>query len=119
MSLVKDCAFRADERVGAAVGLAHVEHLREQEHLRPGLPDFYRCKIQKRGKYTKRPQSIPIGHKIYQMAVNYSKWTCSNLLHFLALENYPNWEFWYENIPSGNHVRVSIFVFRGFDLKLN
>jgi hypothetical protein len=25
-------------------------------------------------KYTKRPQNIPNGHKIYQMATKYTKW---------------------------------------------
>jgi hypothetical protein len=30
---------------------------------RPGLPDFSRSKIPKRGKYTKLPQNIPNGYE--------------------------------------------------------
>jgi hypothetical protein len=26
----------------------------------------------------------------------------SNLFHSKALKNYQNWNFWFENIPSGN-----------------
>jgi hypothetical protein len=32
---------------------------------RPGLPDFSWFNIPKRGKYTKSPQNIPNGHKMY------------------------------------------------------
>jgi hypothetical protein len=34
-----------------------------------GLPDFSWFKIPKQGKYTKLPQNIPNGHKIFPMAV--------------------------------------------------
>jgi hypothetical protein len=34
-----------------------------------GLPDFSWSKIPKRGKYTKLPQNIPNGHKIFPMAL--------------------------------------------------
>jgi hypothetical protein len=37
--------------------------------LKPGLPDFSRYNIPKRGKYTKWPQNIPNGHKIFPMAI--------------------------------------------------
>jgi hypothetical protein len=37
-----------------------------------GLPDFSLSNIPKRKKYTKLPQTIPKGHKLYQMAVKYS-----------------------------------------------
>jgi hypothetical protein len=39
-----------------------------------GLPDCSWYNIPKREKYTKLHQSIPNGHKIYQMAVKYTKW---------------------------------------------
>jgi hypothetical protein len=38
-------------------------------------------------KYTKWPQRIPNGR---QMAIKYN-----NII-------YPNWDFWFENMPSGN-----------------
>jgi hypothetical protein len=48
-------------------------------------------------KYTKWPQNIPNGHKIYQMATKYIKYTIARPSKF-----YPNWDFWFENMPSGN-----------------
>jgi hypothetical protein len=45
-------------------------------------------------KYTKRPQNVPNGHRIYQMAKH------------LRLQDPPKfsqiWDFWSENMPSGN-----------------
>jgi hypothetical protein len=35
----------------------------------PGLPDFSWSEIPKGGKYTKLPNNIPNGHKIFPMAV--------------------------------------------------
>jgi hypothetical protein len=50
-----------------------------------GLPDFSWFKNTKMGKiyqmttnYTKRPQTIPNGHKLYQTAINYPKWPYNN-----------------------------------------
>jgi hypothetical protein len=48
-------------------------------------------------------------HKIYQMAIEYTK-----LFRFKALQNLPKLGFWFENIPSGNpdlqpFLTVSIF----------
>jgi hypothetical protein len=43
-----------------------------------GLPDFSWSKHTKAGKmttnFTNRPQPLPNGQKLYQMAVKYSKW---------------------------------------------
>jgi hypothetical protein len=40
----------------------------------PGLPDFLDTIYQNGEKYTKIPQHyVPNGHKVYQMAVKYSK----------------------------------------------
>jgi hypothetical protein len=38
------------------------------------------------------------------MAVKYTKWTNNLLATFIAKhsKNYPNWDFWFENLPSGN-----------------
>jgi hypothetical protein len=43
--------------------------------LNAGLPDFYWFKHTKREKCTKLPQTIPNGHKIYQMTLEYCKWS--------------------------------------------
>jgi hypothetical protein len=45
-------------------------------HFSSGLPDFSWSKHSKLGKkYNKWPQTIPNGHKLYQMAIKYSKWS--------------------------------------------
>jgi hypothetical protein len=41
--------------------------------------------------YTKQLQTIPNGRKIYQT---------------FRSKMYQNWDFWYENVPSGNPVPV-------------
>jgi hypothetical protein len=48
--------------------------------------------------------TLTYDHKIYEMAVKYSKLS-SNIHPFSILMSskiYPNWDFWFENIPSGN-----------------
>jgi hypothetical protein len=47
---------------------------------------------------------LPKGHKIYQMAVIYSKWPPTILNIFIPRPSkiYPNLDFWFENLPSGN-----------------
>jgi hypothetical protein len=39
-----------------------------------GLPDFSWFNLPTREKYSKLPQNIPNGHKIYQIAENYTEW---------------------------------------------
>jgi hypothetical protein len=49
-------------------------------------------------------QNVPNGHKIPQISVQYSNWPL-NILTFSNLRHskiYPNWDFWFENKPSGN-----------------
>jgi hypothetical protein len=60
--------------------------------------------IPKRQNYTKWPQNVPNGHKIYRSAVNLTKRPLKNpsIFHCKAFQIYPNWGFWLENIPSGN-----------------
>jgi hypothetical protein len=54
------------------------------------------------GKYTKLPLNYHIAiPRMYQMAVIYSKWH-TNLSIPKPCKMYPNWDFWFENIPSGN-----------------
>jgi hypothetical protein len=70
-----------------------------------GLPDFSWYVIPKWGniyqitrKYTKRPYlNIPNGRKIDQMSRKYT-----NISIARPSKIYPNWDFWLENIPSGN-----------------
>jgi hypothetical protein len=49
---------------------------------------------------------LPKHHKMYQMGIIYSKWPKSKpkVFHSKALKISPNWDFWFENIPSGNPV---------------
>jgi hypothetical protein len=63
-----------------------------------GLPDITWYNITKTGKiyqltikYTKWPQNIPTGRKIYQ-----------HILFQDPPKFSPNWDVWFENIPSGN-----------------
>jgi hypothetical protein len=66
-------------------------------HYKPGLPDFSWPNIctKKRGNIYQITAKLPLGHKIYQMTVKFSK-----LPTFSQI--YPNWYFWFENKPSGN-----------------
>jgi hypothetical protein len=41
---------------------------------KPGLPDFYRYNMPKQEKYTKGPQNVPNGYKMFHLAVNRQKW---------------------------------------------
>jgi hypothetical protein len=60
-------------------------------------------------------KNIPNGHEIYQMTVTFTKLPVKypyvvtiNYLHYITFSNprpskiYPIWDFWCENIPSGN-----------------
>jgi hypothetical protein len=51
---------------------------------------------------------MPNGAKNYQMAIIYA----SNF-HCKTLQNLPNWDFWFENMPSGKIYQIGIF-----DLKI-
>jgi hypothetical protein len=73
-------------------------------NVAPGLPDFSWSKHTKTGKiYKKRPQTIPNGQKLYQIAVNipngHKVGTYSNILHSKVLQNL---DFWLEIKPDGN-----------------
>jgi hypothetical protein len=84
-------------------------------HERISLDRDLACKVraarfflaQKRAKLYQISVKLPIGHKMHQMAVIYSKWL-QNILTFSIPKPskiYPNWNFWSENKPSGNPVR--------------
>jgi hypothetical protein len=48
-------------------------------------------------KCTKWSQNIPNVRKIFQMEIKYF-----NIFHSKVRQIYPNWDFWFENKPSGN-----------------
>jgi hypothetical protein len=69
-----------------------------------GCQIFLDTIYQNEGKYTKLPQH-------YQMAIKYTKWPYNfpndNKIHLhfsipRPAKIYPNWDFWFENKPSGN-----------------
>jgi hypothetical protein len=54
-------------------------------------------------KIYQMPTKLLNGHKMYQIAVKYSKWSYNIPSFFIPRPSkiYPNWYFWYENLPSG------------------
>jgi hypothetical protein len=61
----------------------------------------------KRGKipiYHQFSTNLPNDHKIYQTAVIYSKWPKNIPTFSISSPSkiYPNWDFGFEKIPSGN-----------------
>jgi hypothetical protein len=81
-----------------------------------GLPDFLgktyqngknvpkREKCSKTGKMFQNgksvPQNVPNNHKMYKMAVCMYNIPPSSIARPSKI--YPNWYFWFENMPSGN-----------------
>jgi hypothetical protein len=65
---------------------------------------FFLTQYTKTGKIYQIANKLPNGHEIYQMAVIYSKWpwNMSTVSIPRATKIYPKWDFWFENIPSGN-----------------
>jgi hypothetical protein len=59
---------------------------------------------------------------MYQMGVMYSKWlyNISNFTFQGPPKIYPNYDFWFENIPSGNPARIVcfLFIFRSLGVKV-
>jgi hypothetical protein len=52
-------------------------------------------------KYTNAmTKKLPVKY-IYHMVIKYTKMAVNIFLSY-ALQINPNWDFWYENIPSGN-----------------
>jgi hypothetical protein len=74
-----------------------------------GLPDFCWYNIPKRGKYTKRPQNVPKDHKIYQMVGKLTECPLDILTSSIERPSkiYTNWDFCFENRPSGNTAKGS------------
>jgi hypothetical protein len=76
--------------------------------LKPGLPDFSWHNIPKLGEICQIANKLQNGHTMYQLAEMYYNWPkniITNLFHSKALQNDPIWDFWFENIPSGNPAR--------------
>jgi hypothetical protein len=64
-----------------------------------GLPDFYFSNVLKRGKTYQIATKFLTGHKIYQMAVIYSKWSWNVPTFIIPRPSkiYQNLDFWFEN----------------------
>jgi hypothetical protein len=69
---------------------------------------FLATNIPKRGKIYQNATNLPNGHKMYQKAVIYSKWPKIYQPFQVPRPKprpskiYPNWDSWFENMPSGN-----------------
>jgi hypothetical protein len=71
----------------------------------PGLPDFIDTIYRNGGKCTKLTIGILLnGHRMYQMYVIHSNWPYNIPTFSIPRPSmiYPNWDIWFENIPSGN-----------------
>jgi hypothetical protein len=60
-----------------------------------------------RGSIYQNGKNVPNAHKIYQIAINYTekpKWPQNMPASSISrpFKIYPNWYFWFENMPSGN-----------------
>jgi hypothetical protein len=68
-------------------------------------------------QYTKCQNNIPNGHKIYEMAVHKTDqlaFKFTNIFHLGHSKIYPNYDFWFENTPSGNPAHFCLFHLRQF-----
>jgi hypothetical protein len=67
------------------------------------LPDFSSHNIPKRGKIYQITSKLANDHKIYKLAILYSKCALNipTISILRPLKIYPNWDFWFENIRSG------------------
>jgi hypothetical protein len=70
------------------------------------------------GKIYQMAIKLPNGHKIYQMFIIYSKWPLNIPIFSISRtsKNYPKWDFWFENIPSGNPARICFCPIKGLAL---
>jgi hypothetical protein len=64
----------------------------KRSHSESGLPDLSWHNIPKRWKYNKWPENWPNRHKMYIPLSSIAR----------SSKIYPNWDFLFENIPSGN-----------------
>jgi hypothetical protein len=66
-----------------------------KEFIGAGLPDFSRRNIPKLGKMYQIATKSPNGHKMYLMALLYSKWpkNMPTFFHYKVLENLPKFGF--------------------------
>jgi hypothetical protein len=74
------------------------------EQLLAWLPDFPNLNVPKRGKIYQIVNKLPNGHNHHQMLIIYSKWPQNTPTFSIPRPSkiYPNWDFWFEKIPSGN-----------------
>jgi hypothetical protein len=69
-----------------------------------GLPDFSWHNAPKRGEIYQTTRNLTSYLNIYQIVIMHSKWALNIPTFSIQIPSkiYPNWDFWYENIPSGN-----------------
>jgi hypothetical protein len=73
-----------------------------------GLPDVSFLIFQNGGKYTKFPLNNQMAVKYtYLMTIGYT-----NFFNSKRFKIYPNWNFWFENRPSGNPGLIIFTQFR-------
>jgi hypothetical protein len=75
---------------------------KNQSSAEQGLPDFF-------VQHSKTGKRLPNNHKIYQMVTQYAIWPENIPTSSIASPSkiYPNLDFWFENVPSGNPVTNS------------
>jgi hypothetical protein len=68
------------------------------------LPDFFGAIDQNGKKITKWRRTITSGREPYQKVVKRSEWPLNipTMTIPRLFKTFPNWDFWFENIPSGN-----------------
>jgi hypothetical protein len=93
---------------------AFVRTFETASHIRSGLPDFSWSDWE---NYSKRPQTIPNDHTLYEMLIKYTK--RPKMYLYFALQGPPKCiklAFFGMKIctPSGNHVFVSIIFWTAF-----
>jgi hypothetical protein len=68
------------------------------------LPNFSWHNIPKLGEIHQISTKYPKGKTMYEMAEIYSKWSKNAPAFSVPRPSkiYPNWDFWFEDIPSGN-----------------
>jgi hypothetical protein len=96
--------------------ISHTGEKGRKASQRQGCQIFLDTIYQKPRKMYQITTTLPNGHKIYHMAVNYSNHQIYRHYPFYVRPSniYPNWDFWFENKPSGNPGQTDhFFLFKG------
>jgi hypothetical protein len=86
-----------------------------------GLPDFSLHNRPKWRKIYQMATKLPNGHNIFQMPVMYSKWPYNIPILSISRPSKinPNFDFWFENKPSGNLVPMYVIDYKHSGHKMN